>query len=350
MFKIKSLFVLIVGLLLILAGCNSSSKSSSSSSESGSESSDDKVYTITYAHDHTTTSPFQISAEKLKKELEERSDGRFKVDIFPAMQLGTSREMIESMQMGNIQMVNLPVASFSGFDKRMQLVDMPFLFPNEDTLWEVLEGDIGAELLSGLEDVGLKGVTFVAEGYKELTNKYEIHSPEDLKGKRIRTMSSPVIMDTYKAWGANPVPIDFGEVYNSLQQNVVDGQENPLLSIHDMKFYEVQDYMMMSDHSYLSYIQVVNKDWFNSLPEDLQDILIDTTLEMAQDHKQLMAEKNKEYMENIKESGIKIVELSEEEKAAFREASQPVYDQYSDELGDILDKTVKFIESKEGSE
>jgi C4-dicarboxylate-binding protein DctP len=338
-------------LLLLLASCgspSSSSESQESTEGSGettaSEGTSDEVYTITYAHDHTTTSPFQISAERFKEVLEERSNGRFKVEIYPAQQLGSSREMIESLQMGTIQMVNLPVSGFSGFDKRMMLVDMPFLFPNEDIFIEVMEGEIGRELLDNLDEQGFKGFSFIVEGFKQFTNNYPIHTPEDFEGKRIRTMNSPVIMDTYKAWGANPVPIDFSEVYNSLQQGVVDGQENPFLSIHDMKFYEVQDYMILSDHSYLSYVQVFNLEWFESLPEDLQKLLWEVATEVNEEHKQLMAEQNEIYLENIKASGIEIIELTEEEKELFRKASQPVYDQYREVFGDLLDRTIEQVE------
>lgn len=343
LFKRKSYLLIIISSLLVLAGCGGTKLAGTNDAVNASDAGGKGKYTMIFAHDHTTTSPFQTSAERFKKLVEERSEGRMEVQIYPSMQLGTSREMIEGLQLGSIQMVNLPTAGFTGFDNRFTLVDMPYLFPDEDTLWEVLDNEIGRELLDGLESQGFKGLSFYAEGFKAMTNNRLIRRPEDLKGLRIRTMNSPVIMDQYKAWGANPVPIDFGEVYNSLQQGVVEGQENPLLSIHDMKFYEVQDYMIMSEHAYLSYVNVMNKAWFDSLPEDLKKIVWDTGLEVAQEHKALMKKMNETYFKDIQSSGIKIIELTPEEKEAFRQASLPVYDEYRTKIGDLLDRTIERI-------
>ncbi|RYD06991.1 hypothetical protein N752_01480 [Desulforamulus aquiferis] len=242
-------------------------------------------------------------------------------------------------------MTLLPTAKFGGFDQRLTMVDLPFLFPDEDVLWKVLDGEIGNEIMSGLDDIGIKGISFYAEGFKAFTSNKEIHLPQDFKGLKIRTMEAPVIMSQYKAWGANPVPIDFAEVYNSLQQGVVDGQENPYLSIHDMKFYEVQKYMTVGDHAYLSYFMSVSKKWYDSLPEDLQKLIYDTGREVAESHKGLMAEANDGYVKNIKDSGTIVYELTPEEREAFRKASEPVYDEFKDKIGaDLMDRTLKFIQ------
>jgi len=344
--KRLSVLMVVVFVLTILTGCGGGGQQSSGSSDQGSSTvSTEKPIVIKLAHDHMTTSPFQVSAEKFKELIEERTGGRMVVEIYPAQQLGSSREMIEGMQMGSIEMTLLPTAKFGGFDQRLTLVDMPFLFPNEDVLWKVLDGDIGKEMMSGLDAIGIKGICFFAEGFKAFTANKEIHKPEDFKGMKMRTMEAPVIMAQYEAWGANPVPVDFSEVYNSLQQGVVDGQENPLLSIHDMKFYEVQDYMIMGDHGYLSYFLSASKQWYDSLPDDLRQIVYDTALEVAQSHKGLMEEANKTYLKNIKDFGTTVYELTPEERQAFFEASQPVYEKFRDQIGaDIMDKTLKFIE------
>lgn len=333
--KMLGLFLL-VSLLVLSAGC------------SGGDTASDDVQVIKLAHDHMTSSPFQESALELKEILEERSDGRFEVEVYPAQQLGSSREMIEAMQMGTCEMTLLPTAKFGGFDQRLTLVDLPFLFPNEDVLWEVLEGDIGQEIMSGLDEIGIKGMAFYAEGFKAFTANKKISLPEDFEGMKIRTMEAPVIMAQYSAWGANPVPIDFAEVYNSLQQKVVDGQENPLLSIHDMKFYEVQDNMIMGDHAYLSYFLSVSKAWFEDLPADLQEIVMDAVLEVQQSHKQLMYEANEVYLQNILDSGTEVTYLTEAERKAFEEASAPVYADFEDAIGsDLIDRTITFIEEQQ---
>lgn len=341
----KTLVILLLMFVTVLLfGCSNSSNGGSNDSNSKGTAPAGQKYVIKLGHDHMVNSPFQKSALKFKELIEERSDGRMEVEIYPAQQLGSSREMIEAMQMGSLEMTLLPTAKYGGFDMVMTLPDMPFLFPNEDLVWDVLEGDLGKEMMSGLDDIGIKGLQFFAEGFKCFTSNEPIEGVDFFKGKKWRTMEAPVIIDMYKAWGANPVPIDFSEVYNSLQQGVVDGHENPFLSIHDMKFYEVQKYITISEHAYLSYFMAASKKWFDSLPEDLQTIVLDTTMDVAQYHKELMDEANKTYLQDFKNFGNVVVELTESQKEEFRKASQPVYDKYKGEFGSILDRTMKYIE------
>ncbi|MEL7564476.1 MAG: TRAP transporter substrate-binding protein [Dehalobacterium sp.] len=346
-FKKVCMVIMCIFVLGVFAGCGNSNAPAPAENQESTDTAADsgKKIVLKLGHDHMVSSPFQKSAEKFKELVEERSNGRIEVQIYPAQQLGSSREMIEGMQMGTVEMTLLPTAKFGGFDQRLTLVDLPFLFPNEEVLWKVLDGDIGKEIMSGLDQIGIKGLAFYAEGFKAFTANKPIHKPDDFKGLKIRTMEAPVIMGQYKAWGANPVPIDFAEVYNSLQQNVVDGQENPLLSIHDMKFYEVQKYMIMGDHAYLSYIMTVSKKWFDELPVDLQSLISDIVFEVAQSHKQLMKDANDTYLKNIKDFGTEVYSLTPEEKELFRKASESVYTEFGDSIGgELIDKTLKYIE------
>lgn len=300
-------------------------------------------FTMKLAHDHMVGSPFQKSVEWMKNEIETKTNGRVAVEIYPAQQLGSAREMIEGMQMGTIEAVLVPTAKFGGFDQKLNICDMPYLFPNDEALWEMLEGEVGEMAKAGLPDIGVYGVQYFAEGWHYITSNKPIKSPADMKGLKMRTMEAPIIMDTFSAWGSNPVPIDFSEVYNSLQQKVVDGHENPVISIHDMKFYEVQKYMTQLKHGYLSYFLSYSKMWYDSLPEDLQDVVWQAGLDTAQYHKGLMDDTNAQYMKNIVDFGnTEIVELSEEEIAPFREVVQPLYDKYREMFGsELLDKALE---------
>ena len=304
--------------------------------------SDGATYTLKLAHDANTTSAYQLSALELKRMIEEKSDGRIKVEVYPAQQLGSAQEMIEGMQMGTIEATLLPTAKFGGFDQTMNILDMPFLFPDEDTLYEIMNGELGEQVMAGLPDIGIRGCAFYGNGFKAITNNiHPIESPDDLKGLKIRTMEAPLIMSTYSAWGANPVPVDFSELYSSLQQNVVDGQENPYLTISDMRFYEVQKYMTISKHAYLSYVLTFSDAFLNGLPEDLEQIVMDCGKECVQYHRDQMAELNQGYYDNIAASGIAINTLTDEQREAFKDASASVYDEYRDKIGgDLLDAVV----------
>lgn len=362
MTKMKRVLCLVLALAIALAatGCGGAASSGSAAAasaapaESGSKAAavdtSNAEVTMKLAHDHMVGSPFQKSAEHMKELIETNSNGRIKVEIYPAQQLGSAREMIEGMQMGTIEAVLVPTAKFGGFDQRLNLCDMPFLFPNEDILWQVLEGEVGQEAMAGLQDIGILGVQYWAEGFKYITANKEIRTLDDMRGMKMRTMEAPIIMSMFSAWGANPVPIDFSEVYNSLQQKVVDGQENPIISIHDMKFYEVQSYMMQMDHAYLSYFLSYSKMWYDGLDADLQKVVMDAGLESAQYHKSLMAETNAAYLENIENFGnTTLVVLSDEEKQAWIDAVQPLYAEYRDMIGgELLDKAVEQVKSLQG--
>ncbi len=326
------------------------STSTAESSEPAAVDTSNAEVTMKLAHDHMVGSPFQKSAEYMKEQIETNSNGRIKVEIYPAQQLGSAREMIEGMQMGTIEAVLVPTAKFGGFDQTLNLCDMPFLFPNEDVLWQVLEGEVGQEAMAGLQDIGILGVQYWAEGFKYITANKEIKTLEDMKGLKMRTMEAPIIMGMFSAWGANPVPIDFSEVYNSLQQKVVDGQENPIISIHDMKFYEVQSYMMQMDHAYLSYFLSYSKSWYDGLDADLQKVVMDAGLDSAQYHKSLMADTNATYMKNIEDFGnTTLVVLTDEEKQPWIDAVQPLYTEYRDMIGgELLDKAVAQVAELQG--
>ena len=344
-------------LLLCLAGCGgnnntNNNQSNTTNAQDQSTGTDDNSqsgtaataeYTLKFGHDHTTTSPFHTASLAFKEQVEKESGGRIAVEIYPSQSLGSAREMIEMMQMGTLEATLLPTSKFGGFDQRLNLADMPYLAESEEDIMALLNGPVGAEAMAGLEDIGIKGIAYFPEGFKYITNNVRpITSPADLSGLKIRTMEAPIIMSMFECWGANPVPIDFSEVYNSLQQGVVDGEENPLLSIHDMRFYEVQKYMTIDTHAYLAYFLSYSKAWFDKLPADLQEVVVQAGIDAKDYCQELMNEANAEYLRVIEESGTEIYTLSAEESAAFKEACQSVYTDYRDIIGgETLDRAVE---------
>jgi len=168
---------------------------------------------------------------------------------------------------------------------------------------------------------------------------------DDFKGTKFRTMESPIIMKQFEALGANPVPIDFAELYNALQQGVVDGQENPLVTIVAMRFYEVQDYLTLSGHAYLGHVLMFSKKWFDGLSADIQKVLVDTGKELAIWQRQAVAAEEEKYLQTIKDSGTEVITLSDEEKAKMKEVTRPVHKLIEDIVGkELLEKTYTQIE------
>src|SRR5690606_737156 len=250
-------------------------------------------------------------------EVEKNSDGRIAIDIRPAAVLGGDVEIIEQTQMGLVHISIPPTGNLANFNEKMYLFDLPFLISDDASMKRVLDGEVGTELLGTLEPNNLHGIAMWGAGFRHMTNNIRpITGPDDLKGIKMRTLQAPTILSTYRAYGANPTAMAYTEVYNGLQQGVVEGQENPLANIDSMKFYEVQKYMTMTNHIYHTYGAVMNKAAWESLPPDLQKVVkeaFDTGRDYA---RQLTNEDEAKILANIKDQ-IEIIELSPEGKQAF---------------------------------
>lgn len=334
----KVLLMIFAGLLSVaIIGCSSDGGSGSGAS--------DEVIEISYGHGFMPDTPHHESAIKFKEEVEAATNGRVEVNVFPSGQLGSAREMFEGLQMGTQEVALVPTARISGFAPELQLFDLPFLFPDRETGYEIMDGEVGTELLDKLSSQSIKGVAFYEDGYKHFTANKAIESVDDFQGVKFRTMESPIIVNQFKALGASPTPIDFGELYNSLQLGVVEGQENPLVTIESNKFYEVQSHLTLSEHAYLAHVLIFSESWYNELPEDIQEILVEKGREIAKWQRQAVQDEEVKYLETIEGYGTTIIELTPKQKEELKEATKSVHQEYSDEFGnEILDKVYDEIE------
>lgn len=286
---------------------------------------------------------FHIAALKFKELVEERSDGTVSVSIHPNAQLGDERELLESMQVGTVDMgviTNGPVANFID---EFAVFELPFLFPDSEAAYDVLDGPIGQEILDKLEDVNLKGLAYAERGFRNVTNsEHPVESPEDLEGLKLRVMENPVYVDTFKALGANAVPMAWTEALNAMQQGTIDGQENPVNVIHSFELYETQDYMTLSRHTYAPAIFVMGAPAWAKFPEPAREALIRAAQEAAEHERSVNAEMEAEQMAALREAGMEIVE--EPDLAAFRSAVEPVYEKYGEEFGDYLARIQEAVE------
>jgi len=302
-------------------------------------------YVMKFGHDMPEDSAQHVAALKFRDLVAERTKGRVEVRVFPAQQLGTDPEMVQQAQLGTLEIVLPPTAKLSGFAPELQLADLPFLFPSKEICYQVLDGPVGEKLLKKLERIGLEGVAFWESGFKQMTANKPLRRPEDFAGMKVRVMESPILIAQYRQVKANPIPIDFAETYNALQQGVVDAQENPLVSIVNMKFYEVQKYTMLSYHGFLGYAFLFSKKVYERLPADIQKVLRDTARELAPFERAETARREAGYIERIRRGGSQIVEFTAAERAAFEMAFRPVHQQFAKVVGeDLLQEAYAHIE------
>lgn len=289
---------------------------------------------IRIAHVANETSPIHLQVLKLKELLEERSDGRFQVQIYPNAQLGGDRQAIESVGLGTLTATFPGTASLAGFEQRFMVGDLPFLFTSREAAYAAFDNELGAALNQMLEPLNLVNMGYSETGFRNITNsKHPITSPEDLKGIKIRTMENPIHMASFRQWGANPTPMSFSELFTALQQKTIDAEENPLQIIASSRFYEVQHYLTLSEHFFASGSLLFNGTFVNNLPEDLREILEDCARESTLYGRQVVADMEAGFLEELKANGMEVVELTAEQKQVFADAAQPVYEEFEPLLG-----------------
>ncbi|WP_226553709.1 TRAP transporter substrate-binding protein [Celeribacter naphthalenivorans] len=291
--------------------------------------------TLRLAHVVNEQDAYHTAAVKFQELVSERSDGAITVEIFPNATLGDERTLLEGMQIGTVDMgviTNGPVANFL---EDIAVFELPFLFPSPEAAYSVLDGEIGQELLGRLEEVNLKGLAYAERGFRNLTNsKRPVNTPADLDGLRIRVMENPVYIDSFRELGADAIPMAWTEALTGMQQNTIDGQENPVGVVYSFKLNETQTNMTMTRHTYAPALFVMGMPKWNQLSEETQDIIAAAAQEAAEYERALNAELEEEQLAALKDAGMNVVE--DADLAAFSAAVQPVYDKYGEKFGDYL--------------
>lgn len=285
---------------------------------------------------HGAAETFHMHRALLKFEelVEAGSDGEIDVQIFPSSQMGPDREMIEGVQFGVLEMAVPPSSFFSGWDPAFAVIELPYMYASKDIAWKVLNGPAGDDMLTRVQDQGLVGLGWLELGVRNVTNSTRpIATPEDLKGIKLRTMKVPAHVATFETLGANPTPMNFGEVYSALQQGVIDGQENPLAIITSQRFFEVQKYLSTTAHVFAVYMPVISKPFFDSLPEGQQQLIRDAMVRARAYQAELIAAEEAEQLEEIRSAGVEVLELTAEQRKAFADQTESVRLQYRDKVG-----------------
>lgn len=252
--------------------------------------------------------------------VKERTNGAVEFQIFPSGQLGSQREMTEGVQLGTIQATVSPAAFLGGFNPTVSILDIPFLLPaNADDAQKLRDGAFGAALLDSFSAKGVVGVALWPNGLKNFTSNKPLDDLDAFSGQKFRVMDSKILIEQFVALGASAIALPFGELYTSLQTGVVDGQENPLDTIQRMKFHEVQQYLVVSEHGAMEDVVLFNPAWWNSLPEEHQKTIKDAFAEVVPELRAHKAKAVEAALEEIKKADISVRVASEEEKAALRE-------------------------------
>lgn len=299
----------------------------------------DAEYTIKVGYIGSESHPTMQAMKTFGDNVAKGSDGKIKVELYPNAQLGGDRELCEGVQMGTIQMAIPSTSALAGFDKRIQVLDLPYLFTTREAAFEAVDGELGVKLNEFLAKKGFYVIGYLENGFRHVTNsKQPITKPEDLKGLKIRTMENPMHLAFFKELGANPTPMSWGELYTALQQGTVDAQENPYAMIDDGKFYEVQKYVSETGHVFSYEILIANKKFMEKLPDDLRTLVMDEAQKAIATQRAAMKTEEANFKAKVIKGGLTANELTPEQKKPFVEKTKVVYGQFEGELGkEIMD-------------
>ena len=303
-------------------------------------------------HEEVPDGYYDRLGKEFGKRLAEKSGGRIELAVFPAETIGTSEDMLE-MTLSNILQFNFASAGHIGsLVPEAQVLLLHYVFPRDiNVVRDVFQkGSFLEKLNPKYREKGIEPLAYASEGWNVWTTNKPIHTPEDMNGLKLRTATSRLIVDSYKAYGANPTPTPFGEVYSGLQLNMIEGQDNPVFIAYDMKFYEVQKCLIFSYTNAFAFTLISGTEFMDSLPEDIQQIVRETANELIPYAFELQEEYNGEMLEKIKadKPDMEIIYLTDEEIAAFAKLAEPVHSVYLEMAGPdgpaILDALLKDIE------
>ena len=285
--------------------------------------------------------PYAIVAHAFADEIQKRIPDAVKIQYYPNNQLGDEKLMMEGLRFGTIDAAIVTNALVATVEPGFQVVDMPFLFDSADKAHEVLDGEVGQQLLKSLDQDGIVGLGFAEGGFRHMINNVRpVNEPSDVDGVKFRVMQNPVFIDMFRSLGGNAVPIGWAETFTAAQQGTVDGLEIPLAVIASNKYSEVVKYLSLTKHTYSAIEVLVSKRFFDKLKPEQQTAMREAAKTAIDTQRQQVASNEKQMVETLKEQGMTVNDVTD--VAAFREKVAPVYKEFRSSIGaDLFDRTLE---------
>jgi len=288
-----------------------------------------RVRVIKLGHALNTDHPVHKAMVYMAERVKEKSDGKMRIDIYPNQQLGTERELVELLQIGSLGITKVSSGAIEGFVPVYKVFGLPYIFRNDEHRFDVLEGEIGKEILLSSERYWLRGLCYYDAGSRSFYSKDKpILKPADLLGLKVRTMNSPTAVRMIQQMGGSATPIAWGELYTALQQGVVDAAENNPPSYYLSRHYEVCKYYSLDEHTSVPDVLLISTIIWNDLSAQEQQWLQEAADESAQYQKQLWKDACEFALEEVQKSGVKVFYP---EKLPFSKKVEAIYEDYRDQ-------------------
>ncbi len=292
-----------------------------------------KTRTLKFAFSLAADHPLGQGAQKFADLVAEKSGGKIKVAIFANAVLGSDPQNLSAVRGGTLDFTSMATGLLAGIDKRFMVYDLPFLFNDAREAYAVSDGPAGQRLLASLSGHGLVGLGIWDLGFRNMTNsKRPIARVQDLQGLKIRVIAAPVYIDMFKALGANPLPMTFGEVYSALESRAIDGQDNPLGVILSAKFAEVQKYLSLTRHIYTGMPFLMSRKTWDGMSETERQIILDAAAQAKTEQRRISQAKEAVALDELRKA-MQVNTLAPEEVDRLRAAVKPVVDKFAAEIG-----------------
>ncbi|RJX40188.1 TRAP transporter substrate-binding protein [Paenibacillus pinisoli] len=332
MFK-KLATIMVITAMFVTAACGNGGNAGTGGSGDGGGSSNEKTVKLRLGHITGESDAWHIGAMKFAELVKEKSGGTVEVDVFASSTLGNDRDLIEGMQLGSVDFA-LVAGVLSNFHEPFSILEVPYLFRDQEHLEKVLYGEVGDKLKADLlSDATIRGLEFWVRGPRQLTTNKKVEKVDDLKGVKIRVPEIPASIEAWSAMGASPMPMAFGEVYSSLQTGVINSQENPLAFISSNKMQEVQDYLVMTNHVYGYVLLAMSDITYNKLSENQRKAVEEAAKEATEFENALVAEQEEKLLKSLHEEGMELIEV---DTSAFAAKVQPVLEKFAARYGQEL--------------
>ncbi len=333
--KLAALGMAATMMVSLFTGCGSGGNSKGESDSTGTSS--DAEYQWTCGVNLPTDHPYYTGCVKFGELMNEKSGGRISLEVYPSAQLGNERDVVEALQMGSVDFTLISAAPLSNFTDDFQVFDFPYIFSSPEHAYTVLDSEIGRNMLDNLSSYDLIGLEFLENGFYYISSNKKVVHPEDMKGIKIRSLENQMQVDAYNNLGANGIAMAFSEVYTSLQNATLDATGLTPAVIGSNNIDQVQKYCAATDHFYAAAPLLMSKVTYDSLDEELQQVVREAAEEARDWQREESQKYNEEMLKKIKDNGCEVVEVDKEE---WKEAMVPAIEKAYVGEGKLIDPDI----------
>lgn len=321
----------------ILAACGKEETTNTKGGEA--KEADKPSYTFRLADNQPPDYPTVVGDKKFAELVEERTDGRIKIEVYPSAQLGDEKSVLEQIQLGAIEFTRINSSPLAEFNNQFTALGLPYVFESEEHLWNFLNGEMGTKLLDGLEQSKMKGLAYYDSGSRSFYSTKPLKDVEDLKGQKIRVQQSKINIDFMAALGASATPMPYGEVFSALQTGIIDGAENNLPSLDSSNHYQEAKHMILDHHQRIPEVLLISKVAWDKLSEEDQKIIKQAALDSVETQRAEWDKWEERSEKKLKDAGVTFTEV--EDLTPWKDAVTSMVDEYGKEYKEVMDAIEK---------